>query len=358
MMTSTTTSELAIGSHIFKITGYSVLKEVDVGKYVSSSTFTVGGHEFYIDMYPQGNEENNKEFISIYLVLNSDDKELPVQFDFGLVDMSGDSIILGEKTSHSCTFAFKNQYWGFGRFIKRPDLEASQYLKDDCFMVRCTVRVVKATRAEGRQITRQSVVPPSDLHLHLAKLLESGEMADVTFEVDQDSFSAHRIVLAARSPAFKQLLNENNGESEMRSCVQIEDVKAPVFKALLHYIYTDELPNDGDEGHADEALTSFDEQLLVAADAYEFERLKFICQEKLCSKISVDTVASTLELAEKCKCDRLKAACLDFAAKPENLIALMQTHAKISEGSEKQNTVELSSLPDLLNKLSHAFVTK
>ncbi|KAJ4813833.1 BTB/POZ and MATH domain-containing protein 2 [Rhynchospora pubera] len=358
MMTST--SELAIGSHIFKITGYSVLTEVDVGKYVSSSTFTVGGHEFYIDMYPQGNEENNEDFISIYLVLNSDDKELPVQFDFGLVDMSGDSFVLGEKTSLSCSFAFKNQYWGFGRFIKRADLEESRYLKDDCFMVRCTVRVVKAIREEAVQASVQSVVPPSDLHLHLAKLLESGEMANVTFEVDQESFSAHRIVLAARSPVFKQLLSQN-GESEMRSCVQIEDAKAPVFKALLHYVYTDQLPNDGDEddeGHADKALTSFDQELLVAADAYELERLKFICEENLRKKISVDTVASTLELAEKCNCDRLKAACLEFAAKPENLIALMQTHAKISEGSEQQNTVGLSSLPDLLNKLSHVFVNK
>ncbi|KAJ3676872.1 hypothetical protein LUZ60_002596 [Juncus effusus] len=81
MMTST--SELAGGSHLFKITGYSVLKEVDIGKYISSSTFLIGGHEFYIDLYPQGNEEKNEEFISLYLVLNSDDKDLPVQFDFG-----------------------------------------------------------------------------------------------------------------------------------------------------------------------------------------------------------------------------------------------------------------------------------
>ncbi|KAJ1700245.1 hypothetical protein LUZ63_000024 [Rhynchospora breviuscula] len=228
-------------------------------------------------------------------------------------------------------------------------------------MVRFTVRVVKATREEAPppRTTHdiQSVVPPSDMHLHLAKLLESGKMADVTFEVEQENFSAHTIVLAARSPVFKQLILSQNGKSEMRSRVQIEDVKAPVFKALLCYVYTDELPNDGDEGHADKAFTSFDQELLVAADAYEVERLKFICEENLRKKISVGTVASTLELAEKCNCDRLKAACLEFAAKPENLIALMQTHAKISEGSEQENTVGLSCLPDLLNKLSHVFVT-
>ncbi|KAJ4770631.1 BTB/POZ and MATH domain-containing protein 2 [Rhynchospora pubera] len=163
MMTST--SELATGSHIFKVTGYSsLIKEIDVGQYISSSAFTVGGHEFYIKVYPQGVRKEREDFIFVSLMLNSDAKELPVQ--------AGAS---------------------FGSYFKRTYLETSQYLKDNCFMVRCTIRVVRATGEEDRE----SLVPPSDLHLHLAKLFQSGALADVTFEVDEESFSAHRIVLAA-----------------------------------------------------------------------------------------------------------------------------------------------------------------
>ncbi|KAJ3687188.1 hypothetical protein LUZ61_016352 [Rhynchospora tenuis] len=344
----TSTSELAIASHIFKITGYSLLKEIDVGQYVSSSAFTVGGHEFYIRIYPRGEVTEREQFISVFLVLNSDaDEELPVQFEFGLVDLSaGDLAIAGQKMSGSHTFVYFLETWGFACFISRAHLEASQYLKDDSFMVKCTIRVAKETWEEARQ----SIVPPSDLHLHLTKLLESSEMADITFEVDEESFIAHRIVLAARSSVFKQLLCQK-GDNDASSCVRIQDVKAPVFKALLHYLYTDRLPNG-----IDKSLPSFDQQLLLAADTYAIERLKFICEEKLCNKLSVDTVASTFQLAEKCKCDRLNTACLKFAAKPENLISLMQMYSKISQGSEQHNTAGLSGLPELLNKLAHAFV--
>ncbi|KAJ3687191.1 hypothetical protein LUZ61_016355 [Rhynchospora tenuis] len=157
----------------------------------------------------------------------------------------------------------------------------------------------------------------------------------------------------ARSSVFKQLLCQ--GDNDASSCVRIQDVKAPVFKALLHYLYTDRLPNGIDKSLP--SFESFDQQLLLAADTYAIdERLKFICEEKLCNKLSVDTVASTFHLAEKCKCDRLNTACLKFAAKPENLIAVMQMYSKISQGSEQHNTAGLSGLPELLNKLAHAFV--
>ncbi|KAJ3687190.1 hypothetical protein LUZ61_016354 [Rhynchospora tenuis] len=329
----TSTSELAIGSHIFKITGYSLLKEIDVGQCVSSSAFTVGGHEFCIRIYPRGGIKEVEEFISVFLVLKSDaEEELPVQFEFCLVDLSaGDLAVAGQKMSGFHTFAFMETR-GFIRFIRRSDLEASQYLKDNCFMVKCTIRVAKETSEEARQ----SIVPPSDLHLHLSKLLESSEMADVTFEVHEESLFAHRIVLAARSSVFKQILCQK-GDNDASPCVQIQDVKAPVFKALLHYLYTDRLPNG-----IDKSSPSFDQQLLLAAATYAIERLKFICEENLCNKLSVDTVASTFQLAEKCKCDRLNTACLKFAAKPENLISLMQMYSKISQGSEQHNTAGLS----------------
>ncbi|KAJ4804632.1 BTB/POZ and MATH domain-containing protein 2 [Rhynchospora pubera] len=217
MMTST--SELATGSHIFKVTGYSsLIKEIDVGQYISSSTFTVGGHEFYIKVYPQGVNKEREDFIFVSLMLNSDAKELPVQCEFGLVDMSGDSVVVSHKISLSYIVESKGQ--GFGSYFKRTYLETSQYLKDNCFMVRCTIRVVRATGEEDRE----SLVPPSNLHLHLAKLFQSGVLADVTFEVDEESFSAHRIVLAARSPVFEQLLSQKDPLQERWSIARFAKI--------------------------------------------------------------------------------------------------------------------------------------
>ncbi|OEL28155.1 hypothetical protein BAE44_0010827 [Dichanthelium oligosanthes] len=52
--------------------------------------------------------------------------------------------------------------------------------------------------------------------------------------------------------------------------------------------------------------------LLVAADLYDMERLKLMCQSILCKNLSVQAVATTLALSDQHNCDRLKDACIEF----------------------------------------------
>jgi speckle-type POZ protein len=61
--------------------------------------------------------------------------------------------------------------------------------------------------------------------------------------------------------------------TEAASCgiLQISDVEARVFKALLHYIYTDSLPAI-DEGEAMDMAR----HLIAAADRYSLDRLKHV----------------------------------------------------------------------------------
>jgi len=65
--------------------------------------------------------------------------------------------------------------------------------------------------------------------------------------------------------------------------------------------------------------------LLVAADRYNLERLKLVCEEKLCGYIDVGTVATILTLAERHNCHGLKKACFDFLSVPENMRTAMAT---------------------------------
>ncbi|THG19092.1 hypothetical protein TEA_027658 [Camellia sinensis var. sinensis] len=116
---------------------------------------------------------------------------------------------------------------GYKRFYKRTALETSDYLKDDCLLIQCTVGVIKS-QTEGPKIYTISL-PASDIGQHFGWLLESGEGTDVNFEVDGETFAAHKLVLAARSPVFKaQLfgpLKDRNTE-----CIKVEEMEAPVFK--------------------------------------------------------------------------------------------------------------------------------
>jgi speckle-type POZ protein len=53
-------AEAVTGSHVLQIKGYSMTtKELGNGEHIKSSTFTVGGHRWYIRYYPEGNVLEN-----------------------------------------------------------------------------------------------------------------------------------------------------------------------------------------------------------------------------------------------------------------------------------------------------------
>ena len=60
-------------------------------------------------------------------------------------------------------------------------------------------------------------------------------------QVEDEELPAHRIILTARSPVFRALLNSEMREGK-EGVVNIGDVRAPVFRTLLHFVYTDMLP--------------------------------------------------------------------------------------------------------------------
>lgn len=61
------------------------------------------------------------------------------------------------------------------------------------------------------------------------------------------------------------------------------------------------------------------QHLLAAADRYALDRLRLLCEAKLCEGVTINTAATTLALAEQHHCHQLKAVCLRFIAMPENL---------------------------------------
>ena len=67
------------------------------------------------------------------------------------------------------------------------------------------------------------------------------------------------------------------------------------------------------------ASTLMSQHLLAAADRYGLDRLRLLCEASLCEDVAINTVATTLALAEQHHCFQLKAVCLKFVAMPENL---------------------------------------
>lgn len=188
-------------------------------------------------------------------------------------------------------------------------VEASAYLRDDRLDIECVVTVMKEPRVSQTKSSPKVAVPPSDIAAHLGKLLESKEAADVTFYVGEDTFAAHKVVLAMRSPVFKAELFGPMREVGAQ-VLPIKDIQPDVFKALLHFIYTDSLSIIDDLVGDDRG--EMIRHLLVAADRYAMERLKLICESDLCENLNVQTVAATLALADQHHCASLRDACIEF----------------------------------------------
>ncbi|XP_061349154.1 BTB/POZ and MATH domain-containing protein 2-like isoform X1 [Gastrolobium bilobum] len=328
---STSITDTVRGSHRFKITGYSLSKGIGIGKYIASDIFSVGGYDWAIYFYPDGKSvEDNATHVSLFIALASEGTDVRALFELTLLDQSGKerhkvhSHFERTLESGPYTLKYRGSMWGYKRFFKRTALETSDYLKDDCLSVHCSVGVVKS-HTEGPKIYSIAILP-SNIGQQFGKLLESGKGSDVSFEVNGEIFAAHKLVLAARSPVFRAQLFGPMKDQNTR-CINVEDMEAPVFKALLHVIYWDSLPDMQELTGLNStwATTLMAQHLLAAADRYGLERLRLMCEASLCEDVAINTVATTLALAEQHHCFQLKAVCLKFIARPENLRAVMQT---------------------------------
>lgn len=94
--------------------------------------------------------------------------------------------------------------------------------------------------------------------------------------------------------------------------VTVEDMQPDVFRGLLHFIYTDSLPDMDDL--SDDDYYEMIRLLLVAADRYAMDRMKLQCESILGEHLDVQTVATTLALADQHNCNGLKDVCIEFIA--------------------------------------------
>uniref|UniRef100_R7W7F9 Speckle-type POZ protein n=1 Tax=Aegilops tauschii TaxID=37682 RepID=R7W7F9_AEGTA len=307
--------------------GYSLAKGMGVGKHIASETFAVGGYQWAIYFYPDGkNPEDNSAYVSVFIALASEGTDVRALFELTLQDQSG----RGKHKVHShfdraldagpYTLKYRGSMWGYKRFFRRTALETSDFLKDDCLKINCTVGVVTSTMEYSRPHSLE--VPDSDIGHHFGTLLESQEGADVIFSVAGEKFHAHKLVLAARSSFFRSEFldpesDEENSEvdtsNEIKEIV-IDDMEPKVFQFNKLDLYLIKY------------CPIFDTlagKLLAAADKYELPRLRVLCESYLCKQISVKSVATTLALADRHHATELKSVCLKFAA--ENLSAVIRT---------------------------------
>ena len=120
--------------------------------------------------------------------------------------------------------------------------------------------------------------------------------------------------MAARSPVFMAMFQSNMKEMETK-IVTINDFKVEVISEMLNYIYTGTVSSND--------ISEISLELLAAADKYQLDLLKDICEESLCSKLEVTNCVELFVVGDMYQTFKLRKMALRLAA--ENMNSIIET---------------------------------
>ena len=155
---------------------------------------------------------------------------------------------------------------------------------------------------------------------NLNSLRHEGSLCDVTLVVEGREFRAHRNVLAASSPYFRNMFTSDMRE-KTESKVTIEALTSSVMEDLLSYIYTGAV-EIGEEWRA--------RDLLSAADYLMFPRLNKMAGDFLLKNLSVSTCISIFKLAVATRNEVLRDGMLGFINKHFVLVTKSEEFMNLS----------------------------
>jgi len=198
--------------------------------------------------------------------------------------------------------------------------------------------------------------PPTQLELDFGALLDSGDMADVTFRVGSEQIAAHRLVLATRSPVFKAMLaqhwsaqpgaaassssssssssSEGGGAAAAAAvtAIEVEDVEPAVFRQLLRWLYT---------GRCEEgAVDAMADHLFEAAAKFGVADLQALASRTMLAALNAEKLCDYFALAHAHDDEELKAACADLITEDMSAVVRTEGWARL-EAERPQLAAEL-----------------
>ncbi|XP_044360920.1 BTB/POZ and MATH domain-containing protein 3-like [Triticum aestivum] len=333
---STHRSAIVRGVHQLDIVGYSTRRMFGADNTIRSRSFDAGGFVWALVCRFVAKPEQARGLtlasISIELSRNQTDEDVVAMASVRIDDPTGCGRYPGAEWHSAEPHIFparsrKAVAWE----LSVPDMfleHQERYVMDDCLTIHCTVDVIREESVDGTTRNYSVVVPPPpSLSQDIHRLRQEMWWPDVTFVVDQTKIQAHKLVLAMRSPVFAAQFHGEMKEKTMRS-LRIDDMSASTFNAMLHFIYTDELAQTN-KGTCHLAMVR---DLLVAADLYDLERLRLMCENILSKSITVGNVMSTLMLVHnRHSCRQLEASCVEFIASDPDIYNAVQATNEYKE---------------------------
>merc|ERR1719342_1871137 len=203
----------------------------------------------------------------------------------------------------------KKSSWGWNKAIDREDI--SWYAPDDILTLIFDITILGETKksielatSEERHLALNENYHQKQLGYDFETLFLSKDHSDLKIRCGGKVYDCHRNILASRSQVFKTML-ESNMKEKLTGEIEIKNICMNVFEDLLKYIYSGVAPN----------IDAHSQELFAAADLYQLEKLKELCELKLCSRFDVSNCIDLLIFGDLYNAQKLKAAALEFVSK-------------------------------------------
>uniref|UniRef100_A0A0K0FQ10 Speckle-type POZ protein-like (inferred by orthology to a human protein) n=1 Tax=Strongyloides venezuelensis TaxID=75913 RepID=A0A0K0FQ10_STRVS len=306
------------------------------GEKIISPTFKIGSKElseWCLHIYPNGDKEESKEYVSVFLALLKPDKA-KVKFSFSILNDK-------EEKKNTCTKDNINEIdkggrCGFPKFVKKDLLmkKTDGLLFNDKLTILCEVEVIdlKSENNVNPETSISIKIPDSKLTADYGNLYDSSFFYDCIIKVENTEIQVHKAILAARSPVFCEILKDKS-EASQTNIVEIKNFSTEIVRNMLKYIYTDEVSVIQEQAN----------QIFEIANEYKLDRLKAFSEQSMCNSLTTDNVLERFALSDKYPTERLKECC-------EELILKNMNHLKETEEWEKLIVVRPKLLQSLLFK--------
>jgi speckle-type POZ protein len=147
---------------------------------------------------------------------------------------------------------------------------------------------------------------------NLSKLMENELFADIKFVFKDDQVPAHSAIIGASSPVFVAMFEGGRFKEGQAKTVNIEDIDSQVFRKLLQFLYT------GSSGSSKKDPCDALQALFLAADKYQVDALREICEECLICQLELENVLHLLTWAQLYGAEKLKETAVTYIVKQRN----------------------------------------
>uniref|UniRef100_A0A0K0FD88 Speckle-type POZ protein-like (inferred by orthology to a human protein) n=1 Tax=Strongyloides venezuelensis TaxID=75913 RepID=A0A0K0FD88_STRVS len=297
------------------------LRPEKIGEKIISPTCVVGSKErseWCLHIYPNGDEEEWKDYVSVFLILLKPNKA-KAKYRFSISN-NKNKVKNVKFVTESKNFV-KDMGLGFSQFVKRDFLlnESNGLLMNGHLVIFCEAEItdLKSENHENLEIVESNTedrskletsinipIPQSKLSLDYGNLYDSSSFYDCVIKIEDKEIKVHKAILAARSPAFHDIFTNASDESQT-NIIEIKDFNVEVVEKMLKFIYNDEVSDIEDMAN----------EIFEIANEYKLDRLKAISEQSMCDSLTTDNVLKRFALSDKYPTERLKKCCEELILK-------------------------------------------